>query len=249
MTRAHALALILVPVPAPVLVLLGVLVLSTACASHAEVVPSSRRPRVLFIGNSLTYSHDVPRMVADLAAAAGAPLEVDAVTFPGASLEDHWSEGSARRRLASERWDVVVLQQGPSALPESRVLLRRDAARFAELARASGARVALYMPWPSRARAFDFDAVHESYALAARDAGALFIPAGDAWRAAWRVDPQLALYSPDGLHPTVAGAYLAALVIHATVAGRSPLGAPAPAGVPAVELLQRAAAEVTSPRK
>jgi hypothetical protein len=41
----------------------------------------------------------------------------------------------------------------------------------------------------------------------------LFIPAGEAWRVLLRNKPELALYSPDGLHPTLAGSYLAAAVI------------------------------------
>ena len=85
------------------------------------------------------------------------------------SLEDHWNQGNARAAIAKGGWSVVVLQQGPSALPESRVLLRDYSKRFAAEARKAGARTALYMVWPSKARARDFDDVSESYALAARD--------------------------------------------------------------------------------
>lgn len=187
--------------------------------------------RVLFIGNSLTEVNDVPGQVAAIARAAGAPLTVDAVLLPGASLEEHWLEGTARRRLEAERWDFVVLQQGPSSRPESRVALRRDAARFADLARAAGAHTALYMVWPIQAEPERWDDVRRSYELAARDVGGLFLPAGQAWRAAWELDPSLELYSPDGLHPTFAGSYAAALVIHAKLTGRSPLGAPTLGGL------------------
>jgi hypothetical protein len=206
--------------------------------------PAGGAPRVLFVGNSLTSVNDVPGSVRALAAAAGAPLTVDAVTLDGASLGDHLVDGTATRRLSSERWDFVVLQQGPSSRPDSRVALRADTASFAALDQAAGARTALYMVWAIQSEPEWFDSVRDSYRLAAEDVGGIFLPAGEAWRAAWRIDPSLALYSADGLHPTPAGSYAAALVIAAGLTGRSPIGLPTlgiDAGVAAT--LQSAAAE------
>jgi hypothetical protein len=171
--------------------------------------------RVLFIGNSLTYSNDLPAIVEALAETAGeSRLTYKTVAFPNYSLEDHWNQGDARRAIAEQKWSFVVLQQGPSALPESRSLLIEYARRFAEEIRGSGAKPALYMVWPSESRVKDFDRVRDSYAEAAEKVDAIFIPAGEAWREAWRHKPELALYSPDGLHPTLTGSYLAALVIY-----------------------------------
>ena len=65
-----------------------------------------------------------------------------------------------------------------------------------------------------------------SYRLAAQDVGGVLLPAGDAWLAAWRLDPSLSLYGPDGFHPSVAGSYLAALTIYGGLTGNSTLGLP-----------------------
>jgi hypothetical protein len=210
--------------------------------------------RVLFIGNSLTYGNDLPAIVQALADASGQkPLSYKAIALGGNNLEDHWRRGDARRLLSSQRWDVVVLQQGPSALPESRELLVAMARRFAPEIRKAGARPALYMVWPSQNRAFDFDAVSRSYALAAEAVDGLLMPAGEAWRAAWKRDSKLKLYSRDGLHPTVEGSYAAALVIYQRLYGRSPVGLPAELQLrsgrrlriapPVAQALQAAAAE------
>ncbi|HTE49485.1 MAG TPA: hypothetical protein VK698_01345 [Kofleriaceae bacterium] len=216
--------------------------------ADARPSPGQATPgaRVLFVGNSLTAGNDVPGMVAAIAAAAGTPLSVDAVLLPGASLGDHLAEGTVRTRLAGARWDFVVLQQGPSSRPDSRRQLREDVARFAPLIRAAGARPALYMVWAIQSEPEWFDEVRDSYAIAAEDIDGIFLPAGEAWRVAWRIDPSLALYSPDGLHATAAGSYAAALVIAAGLTGRSPVGAPAPDGIAAgvAATLQQAAAEV-----
>ncbi|MBE0594784.1 MAG: hypothetical protein IH616_20555, partial [Gemmatimonadales bacterium] len=88
--------------------------------------------------------------------------------------------------------------------------------------------------------------------------GALLFPAGEAWRAAWRRDPALELYGPDGLHPTPMGTYLATLVMFEQLTGRSPIGLPGTVSIrggdaPAImldprtsRLLQGAAVEATA---
>ena len=206
---------------------------------------SVRVLRILFIGNSLTAANGLPAMVEALSRAKGAATVVDAtaVTTNNFSLEDHWNQGPARATIAKGGWSVIVLQQGPSALPESRVLLRDYAKRFAADAATVRARIALYMVWPSKVRERDFDAVSKSYALAAQDVAGTLLPAGDAWREAWRHDPSLAFYADDGFHPSALGSYLAALTIWRGLSGQSAIGLPGPRGVPAdmLKLLQEAA--------
>jgi hypothetical protein len=133
---------------------------------------------------------------------------------------------STRDRVRHGAWDAVVLQQGPSSLPESRSNLRQWAAVIAEEASAGGARTSLYEVWPEQARLEVFDRVRDSYALAAVDVAGHFLPAGEAWREAWRHDPTAPLYGPDAFHPSVAGSYAAALAIYAGLSGRSPIGLP-----------------------
>jgi hypothetical protein len=205
-------------------------------------------PRILFIGNSLTYWNDLPAMVQSLAAAAKRRITCQMVAFPDVSLEDHWQRGDAVRAIRRGGWSHVVLQQGPSALPESQKLLREYTRRFDAEIKAVKATTALYMVWPARARQQDFDGVSASYAAAARDVDGLLVPVGDAWQAAWKRDPRLALYSPDGLHPSRAGTYLAALVIVSRALGITPIGLPAEGVEPGTaKLLQEVAAALARP--
>ena len=204
-------------------------------------LPASATARVLFVGNSLTLTNDLPATVAALAKAAGRQIQSETVAFNDFSLEEHWAQGEARARIARGGWTFVVLQQGPSALPESQVLLREFTKRFDAEIRRAGARTALYMVWPSRDRFGDFDGVSKSYTTAANDVGGVLLNAGDAWRAAWKLDPTLALYGPDHFHPNDAGSYLAALVMVNRLFGISPTGLPS-LGLPVetTKLLQRA---------
>jgi len=184
-------------------------------------------PRVLFIGNSLTASNNLPRLVEAMSESVDSPLHCESIAFGGFSLEDHWKQGSARRAIARGGWSTVVLQQGPSALPESRALLVEYVRRFDAEIRRIGARTALYMVWPTSARRSDFDGLKTSYETAAKAVGGLFLPAGEAWRRAWQLDGRVALYREDGLHPTASGTYLAALVITQRLTGRSIENVPA----------------------
>ena len=97
-------------------------------------------------------------------------------------------------------------------------------ARFGTLIRAGGACPAVYMVWSEARYPRMFDAVRDHYREAADSARAQLLPAGEAWRAAWRKDRSLPFYSADGLHPTPLGTYVAALTIAAGLTGRSPVG-------------------------
>jgi hypothetical protein len=186
-----------------------------ACAMALAPIHAHSPLRVLFIGNSLTAWNDLPAMFAALAHAGGRERpEIRTIAIGGFSLEDHWNQGDAQSAIASGTWDVVVLQQGPSALPESRRLLTEYTRRFAGVIRAAGATPALYAVWPAKNRRGDFSGVSASYTAAAQAVNGTLLPAGDAWVRVMRAHPDLALYSEDGLHPTRAGTYLAALVIY-----------------------------------
>ena len=225
--------------------------LALACGGMGPTQVEEGDGGVLFVGNSLTYANELPEMVRALALASGKTLRIGVVANPDWSLEDHWNGGDARS-VIRRGWDVVVLQQGPSSLPESRALLIDYTRRFAGEIRAAGATPALYAVWPSQSHLGDFDRASESYRLAAEEVDGMLFPAGEAWRAAWRADSDLPLYADDGLHPSVAGTYAAALVIYARLLDRSPVGSPSSLtlrnGVvvridPAVaDVLQRAAA-------
>lgn len=207
-------------------------ILLFGCTGRSGAEPESKgRPvkgmRVLFIGNSLTYANDLPLMVQALARSAGQEMYVESVTYGGYNFEDQWNQGTALQALARMKWDFVVMQQGPSSLPENREDMRKWAKRFAPKIRKAGARQALYMVWPELQRISYFDAVRESYSLAASDVKGMFIPAGEAWRAAWRRDPKAPLYSYDDFHPSTAGTYTAALSIYGMLTRKPVQGLPA----------------------
>lgn len=205
------------------LIIAGVLLSSLSCASDKTTAPDNSKDgviRVLFIGNSLTNSNDLPRTLEYVAAAGGQELVAVRVTSGGYGLEDHWRVGIAQEEIARGGWDFVVLQQGPSALETSRQNLIEMTKRFDPLIRAVGARTALYMVWPDTVYFGDFPRVGGSYLLAAEAVNGLFLPSGLGWRAAWDQNSLLPLYGPDGFHPSALGTYLAAVVMYERLTGQ-----------------------------
>lgn len=182
--------------------------------------------RILFIGNSQTYTNNVPALVQAIFVSVDLACDTAMAAKPGYGLMDHWRERETRDEIARGGWTHVVLQQGTSARAESRANLREYVGRFAPLVEAAGARLVLYSVWPTRDNRQDFERATESYRLAAQDVGALLCPVAEAWRIALRAEPRPDLYARDGLHAGVYGSYLAALVIFSVISGRSPNGLP-----------------------
>jgi hypothetical protein len=180
-------------------------------------VPGQKSLRILYLGNSLTYSNDLPALVAELASMDGVTITYKMMAPGGVSLEDHWNAGEAQIEMSMHEYDLIVGQQGPSALPESQVLLKQYAARFSDECRKLEVPWSLYMVWPAESRIFDLDNVIYSYTQAAKSTSATLFPAGLAWKYAWQTHPDLPLYGSDRFHPSVMGSVLAAMTIYAVL--------------------------------
>jgi hypothetical protein len=188
-----------------------------ACSSISITAPKfddDADVKILFIGNSLTYVHDVPGLVRQLAAHDDLSVSTATIAYPDYALEDHWNNGVADeiRRL---RADIVVMQQGPSSLLDSRTHLVHWSQQLAAVVREAGGEPALYMVWPDVTRRFAFPDVEASYAQAAQAVGGRLLPAGTTWLRAWDQNSDLPLYDGDGLHASYLGALAAAQTIYA----------------------------------
>lgn len=212
--------------------------LQSSCIDPGLTRPGASRPivqstplvgegrRALFVGNSYLYTQNIPGIVQALADSAGGDrIAVSMIAGPDMALIDHWNAGEAQRSIRGGSWEWVVLQQGPSSLELNRDTLRLATGLFAGVMHEIGATPVLFSAWPSQARMQDFPRAIESYRIAAQDVSGIFAPVAGAWLATWERNPGASLYA-DGLHPTEAGAYVAALVIYARLLGKSPKGLP-----------------------
>ena len=174
--------------------------------------------RVLFIGNSLTFwNQGVDVMVKKLVPG----IETQRVAVGGATLETLWNNDEAKLACADNQ-DVVVLQED---LPETtRASFRRHAKLWCDHVILHGAEPIFYAAWAyDRLPAFDDDAICAEHAGAAEENNARLANVG----AARTAGPEgLDLFDDDKEHPSLAGTYLAACVIAATIYGAEALQAP-----------------------
>jgi hypothetical protein len=194
----------------------ALLTLAMACLGNGSTAPQliGEGRRALFIGNSYLYVQDIPGIVQALADSAGGDkLAVETVAGPDMALIDHLGSGYAKGEVAKAGWEWVVLQQGPSSVEANRDTLRLAAKLFSGLIDTSKTKIAMFSAWPQSNRLMDFPRAIESYKLAATDVNGVYLPVAPAWVGAWAREASVQLYL-DGLHPSIEGAYLSALVVY-----------------------------------
>src|SRR6266550_1489292 len=156
---------------------------------------------VLFLGNSLTYFNDMPRMTARIGAKEPRPLFVDAVTLGGADLDDLWYRTDALKRLWQSHWDYVIIQErGGHAAMDRGERFHEGLRKLADQVRMSGATPVLFMTWYPGNGTF--------FRTAARRAHTLLLPVGIAWKEE---------FNADGTHPNIAGSYLIACSVYSLI--------------------------------
>lgn len=169
--------------------------------------------KVLFLGNSLTYTNDLPSKVAVIAKSNGLTVETEMIAKPNYGLEDHWREGCIHKMIKSGYYDYVVIQQGPSSQPEGASSLLLYGEYIANLCKANDTKLAFYMVWPAKVNYHMFQGVITSYTNAATKTGSILCPVGSVWKL--RMDAgDFSYYGPDQFHPSEAGTQVAAEIIY-----------------------------------
>ena len=229
----------------PAVVVFAFLLWVSGSVAGASPVPevtrteTSEPTRILFVGNSyLYYNNSLHDHLKRMAAAAGIhasdDLEFKSVTINGGALLDHdIPDYLEPGKFRLERpFQVVVLQGHSTAALRAgnRVRFAETVTRFSMEIAAAGGETALYMtpayvPVHEMYRDDMIRDIEDLYVTVGNEVGALVIPVGLAFEEAYRRRPDLQLHVPyDGTHPSLAGTYLAAATVFASLYGRSPVG-------------------------
>lgn len=190
-----------------------------------------RRParRILMLGNSRTFYHDMPDMVRAMADSAKEPqkFEITLDAPPGASFEILWTD-PATQSLLKGQWDDVVLQPESRAesSPDLTASFETYGTKLIEASHVTSGSPRLVVNWtygPSSwddgdpdglGRAAQYTAMQSDTKTLGDRAGAKLVNVGKLWATIAADHPEIAL-TEDGNHPTLAGSYLFALVLYA----------------------------------
>ena len=182
---------------------------------------------VLFIGNSFTYYHDLPKMIAELAKAGNQrPMRYERETPGGCTLEKHWKDGKALTKIQSRKWDFVVLQDHSTAAISKKDSMFDHGKKFDAEIKKNGAKTILYMTWALQNKPDDQPTITKAYQELGKELKAQVAPVGNAWEMALKADKKLVLHEKDKKHPNATGTYLTACVFYSTIYGKSPEGIP-----------------------
>jgi hypothetical protein len=220
-------------------ILVGLGALGAMRLADASCSPFAGRPcvRVLFLGNSYTFVNDLPTVFRNIARAGGQNVDTGMVAAGSEALADHAASAVSIGAIRDSRWQVVVLQEQSEvpAIEAARQSQMYPAVRsLAGEIRAANATPILLQTWAHRdglpADGMGYaemqSALDAGYAAIGGELGVAVAPAGQAWETVLRQDPTIALWQPDGSHPSAAGTYLAACVLYTRIFGASPVGIP-----------------------
>lgn len=232
--------------------------------SFLALRPSSAQPaRVLFVGNSYTAYNNLPQLFTDLALSLGDTVNTYASNPGGYTFQMHTTNAATLALIDSLPWNYVFLQE-QSQLPSfDPAQVAVDVYPYARMLDSlihvndSCTETVFYMTWgrkygdasncvvwpPVCTYTGMQERLRESYVEMANDNKALVAPAGQAWKASWMADSSINLWVADNSHPSLAGSYLTACVMYATLFRKPSLGAVYTAGLPSamVSFLQQTA--------
>ena len=191
--------------------------------------------KVLFIGNSYTFYHEMPKLFEALCRANGKDVEVDSVTKGGRKLYENLASGDENNakilELVKEKhYDVLFLQEhscGPilaedrfiSAVGELKALVGADrTVLYQTWGRKTGSKTLAEHSWTSEQMFADTIA---SYVKCAELNGAELSRVGECFKALL-AESDAELYTEDLSHPSLFGSSVAALSHYRTVFGEYP---------------------------
>ena len=169
--------------------------------------------KILFVGNSLTYTNDLPKILEEISDNFGKIITTESLCFPNYAIIDHLNEGRLQAILSKEKFDYLIVQQGPSSQLEGKKMLIEDGEKLKKLCDKYNIKMAYFMVWTSKKWYHTFDLVIENHTIAAKQNKAILLPVGQIWKNYNTFKNVENLYGFDGFHPSKTGSFLSALVM------------------------------------
>lgn len=199
----------------------------------AFVAPAQKPVRILSLNNSLIEVNGQTAMFNAMAAADGLDMRWDKRTQLGRTLLFHYNDELSKALVASQPWDIIILQEQsslPRTMPET---LLESVKLWKKFIMANcpnpQAEIIIPMNWAYSGEwerfKEDSQALHKSFMNVARDIpGVRVCPVGDAVADVFERGGAAAaglLYN-DYCHPSLRASYLAACMEYGMITGRDP---------------------------
>lgn len=203
------------------------LVVSTALAACAGRAPGAAPIRVLFVGNSLVYTGNLPAVLDAMADVNGRAIDSEMLVQGGATLQQRAEDGALEVVLDGRRYDYVVLQERGGDLVCLDVASCETARVSAESLQALAATVRAYGAKPISLGTYQrmpaaSEALLVGEAGAAAAAAVPLVPVSARYGQAVAMHPQLQWHDRDGMHPGPQLQLLQAVLLYREIIGVYP---------------------------
>lgn len=169
--------------------------------------------KVLFVGNSLTFTNNMPLILEEIALQLGKSIKTEKICLPNYAIIDHWKDGEIQQKIATKNFDYVIIQQGPSSQEIGKKMLIEDGRKISNLCNKYNTKLGYFMVWPAKRHYFTFDKVIANHKEAAKVNNAILFKVGTNWKQYQTQKNKTPLYGSDQFHPSKAGSFFAALTI------------------------------------
>ena len=129
--------------------------------------------KILFIGNSHTYYHNLPAWVAQIASEEGYECDVTMLAHPGWYLHQHVKEPEARFNIKYGHYDYVVLQEHSHPFDDIPGYIEA-AATLAGRIREAGSKPVVYGTWARKTEKSVQETMNKVNRQLAQDLDALY---------------------------------------------------------------------------
>lgn len=214
---------------------------------NSQVIPSITK--ILFIGNSHTYVNEIPVTVRQMANLSGDSTFIRQEAPGGMTLEEHSLSAQTLDAISAEKWDVVVLQGSgwknalPTNMAESSVYPYAQIVIDSIRSSNGQTRIVCYMTHGYKNGVLSFGdevwceqdplvcdyqgmqaRIKDNYVEMIKRFSSELAPAGILWKIFMVENPDVVLYSTDGIHATPEGSYLSACTLYSLIFRKSPIG-------------------------
>lgn len=202
---------------------------------HQRVMPLSQEQsslevnqfHLLFMGNSHSASHDLPQLVASMLRAGIAGAEVETHLASGYHyLDERLQHQPSTSLLNDGTWTHVILQAQKYSTTGRRSYPTDSAEEWIRRVNDKNARAIMFPEWPREGNKEEGPRIHQLHQRIAQAEPACVAPIGLAWEQALEQNPKLKLYTSDGNHASLDGAFLTALVLYGTISKQDPAELP-----------------------
>jgi hypothetical protein len=193
---------------------------------------------VLFIGNSYTHYNNMPNIFQEIAVSKGVKINVEMSAKSNHTCKMHCERPEMFEKIASKKWDYVVLQGFSRELGHDPEYLDTSFVPYfnqivdSVYSNNACTNVLLYMTWgyskgiPDNPELSTFQKMSDKIAQGYQYISDLYsvpiVPVGKVWETVHLNYPQINLYVEDNMHPSINGSYLIASTFYSAIFKATP---------------------------